>query len=188
MIAESGNPLGSKTVGRVVRIRFLVSALAFVAVATASPAHAEAQRHSPPILSLLAGSKFQRGLMGSNCWSYTNPDGTGTGSCGDVGGYRWPSPKEVVRGKRARLLLRFPERPLELDLTSYRRLNADRSPAGRGHRVAYCLQPVLQSGTRVAWAAVFTARLSMTTGPWYLDVFARWTEGDAGYDFHLKLV
>src|SRR5437660_7594757 len=99
----------------------MASVLALVAIAAAPSARAAAQRHSPPVLSLFAGSKVQRGLMGSNCWSYTNPDGTGTGSCGDVGGYR-PPPKRVDAGKRARLLLRFFERPLELDLTSYRRL------------------------------------------------------------------
>src|SRR5437660_8808418 len=142
----------------------MASVLALVAIAAAPSARAAAQRHSPPVLSLFAGSKVQRGLMGSNCWSYTNPDGTGTGSCGDVGGYAWPPPKEVVRGKRARLLLRFSERPLELDLMSYRRLNADRSPFGRGHRVAFRLQPVLHGGTRVAWVAVFTSRFSRTTG------------------------
>jgi hypothetical protein len=159
-----------------------ISASAWIAVAHAGPS---STRTSPPITTLHAGTKGQRGLLGSSCWSHPDGGGGSTGVCADTG-WQWPPAKQVVAGRRARVVLHFSERPKELDLDSWREIDPETSqPVGDPVRMKYSLRARRRDGRVVAWVARF--RLPSTTGPFYLDAFARWTPGDATYTFHLKL-
>ena len=123
--------------------------------------------------------------MGSYCWSYSTGEGTGTGVCADTT-WSWPPAKEAPRGDPASILIRRRERPSELSLSAWRKVDPDTAePVGPSKKISFSLHPRFRNGERVAWAVSFI--LPRARGDLYLNMFARWSPGDASYSFHLRL-
>jgi hypothetical protein len=146
---------------------------------------ASAEQTRPPDVVLHTGVTHQEGRLGSYCWAYSTGNGTGVGVCADAT-RSWPPAKEARRADPASILIHRRERPRELDLSAWRKVDPDTAePIGPSRRVQFTLHPRFRNGERVAWTADFT--LSRSPGHYYLNMFARWSPGDASYRFHLRL-
>ncbi len=164
--------------------------LALVAVAALiAPEVAAADDHRPPPNPILsAGRVRQRGRFLASCWSAPGErPGEHVVTCADAFG-GWPPAKRTRTGGRAQVLIRKSQRPDEISLRSWRRVDRRGSPVGRGRSVSFALV-----GRAGAWAARF--RLPRRRGHYYLLVFGRWrdrdgsaTHQDASWTFHLRLV
>lgn len=172
-----------------------VTALVLVA-ALAGPAIAHHRR--PPAARLSTGDTIQWGILGTYCWSYSDPgEGGGTGMCADTFGYSWPRAKPAVAGARAKIRLRMAGCPSDGTLRWWSVVDPDGRPVGSGRELTFRKRPVKSAGEIVACRLVF--RLPNHIGHFYMDAFLGWDRsypypdggtgggGDAQYDFHLKL-
>jgi hypothetical protein len=100
--------------------------------------------------------------------------------------WSWPPAEEVAKGDQASIVIHRRERPGELDLSAWRKVDPDTGePVGPSRNVRFTLHPRFRDGTRVAWTARIT--LPRAPGHLYLSMFAGWSPGDATYSFHLQL-
>ena len=125
------------------------------------------------------GRTLQKGKQGSYCW----PTGPGEFTCADaVPSY--PRVDRVAEGSKLRVRISESQKPRDLDLTAYRRVNANDVPVGDGQNLRYDWERVRRNGKTVAWEAVF--RVGQPNRHYYLSAFGRWKKADASWDFHVK--
>ncbi len=148
---------------------------------------AAADDHRPPAAVLRRGSTFQRGLLGSYCWTSVDFPGATIG-CGDS---IWSFPR-AADAKPGVAYLRFkkPVPPEQLSIRSWRNLD-DGQPRGRGKKVDFRLEPRV-SADGLMWQATWS--LPESEGQYYLHAFGEWTdeegtffEQDASWTFHLRI-
>lgn len=166
----------------------LLFAVLMVPVGSAAALQEVAPRKSPPRARVVADEGFQRGVIWSYCWTYSEGD-WGVGSCGD-GWYAWRTPLAVSSGSKIKFVFRWTHQPSRLSIQGWSRVRQDGSPRGPGEKFAYRLRPERSPGEGLTgWAAHF--RVPDRTGHLYLDAFRRWngesSGGDASYSFHLLL-
>ena len=146
---------------------------------------ASAGTAQPPAVVLHEESTDQAGLLGSYCWSYSTGDGHGTGFCADST-WGWPPAEEAARGAQAVIVIHRAERPKQVQLTAWRRIDPESGqPLGPSSNVDFVLRARLRDGRRVAWGARFM--VPRVPGQYFLSMFGRWAPGDATYAFHLRL-
>ena len=168
--------------------RVILAVIAAAGIAsTGSPA--AAHDHAPPRTVLrVDGETVQRGLLGTHCWTTRSGDGYVTG-CGDSV-WSFPAAEYVDPGSRVTLRIAKAQRPQELTIYAWKRLDEHGQPAGRAIELRSRGRPV-RLENRVVWEFSFT----LTDAPrhYYLDVFGVWRdqEGarvsqDASWTFHIR--
>lgn len=153
-----------------------------------------AQHRRPPKVVVKAPGAWQRGVLGTYCWSYVDRGSNeGTGFCADSL-HGFPEAEPAGAGDPARFRLWAPKRPAELSILFWRELDENGQPVGDGEAIPAELRPHRKDGELVAFDALFD--LPTETGDHYLWVFAKWEEiryghgrgeGDGSWDFHLTL-
>ncbi|HWL64651.1 MAG TPA: hypothetical protein VNP73_01650 [Actinomycetota bacterium] len=157
--------------------RALICLLTFVALASVVPVAAQ-DESQPPDLVFRSGDTRQRGNLGSYCWE--SPSGS---KCEDTFSFDWPPPDQAKSRAKARVVLKYPEKPKQMSLDYWRRVNENGEPAGRPHGIEFRLEPRDGRRGRV-WDAKF--RLP-SSGRFYMRAFAQWDAGDGFYDFNIVL-
>lgn len=168
--------------------RAILIVLVAAGVASAgSPA--AAHDHAPPRALLRANSEtLQRGMLGTHCWTTRSGDGYVTG-CGDSV-WSFPAAEYVEPGSRVTLRIAKAQRPQELTVYAWKRLDEHGQPAGPAIQLRSTGKRV-RLDTRVVWDFTFT--LSDAPRHYYIDVFGVWRdqEGarasqDASWTFHIR--
>jgi len=157
--------------------------IAILVVMFVLPAGASAGDPSgPPTARMIVDARGQNGRLWSYCWN------SGSGAVCADGVPSYAHRLRVPAGSPG--TIRFPDpTPLtSASLYGYRRIrNADGydETVDEGERLPTRIRRVLRDGERVGWRVLF--HLPDDEGHLYLDLDARWTQGDAAYTFHLKL-
>lgn len=156
---------------------------------------AQAQHRKPPRVILKAPHSWQRGVLGTHCWSWVDRGSDeGTGFCADAFGHSFPEPDTTAAGGRARFRMWAPRRPAEVSIMAWREVDGEGQPVGEGSEVPFVLRRHFKDGELVAFDAKFD--LPDESGELYLWLFAKWEEiryphgrgeGDGSWDFHLTL-
>ncbi len=172
-------------------VRAWIPALtAMLLVGLAPPA--TAHDHKPPATRLVVGTRIQKGRLGSYCWTHASGPYV-VGSCADT---TWSFPRALRArpGREVAIEIDKATAPDELYLRSWRRLDRDGEPVGRGRRVGFELRPRFESAdSQPTWEVLFS--VPRRRGHYYLEAFGYWTdvEGtferqDASYTFHVLVV
>jgi hypothetical protein len=160
---------------------------ALVAAAAYWPDTAAAHDHRVPRVRLISKKAWQRGRLQSFCWVTGDP---GTGQACGAGPYRWPDRDRTPGGETAIVRIRKAQRPRNLRLTRWRKVDEKGSPVGGGNRVNHTLSTTRHNG-KVVHEARF--HLPDKPGHYYLEVYAMWPDvrshqrQDATWNLHLKL-
>lgn len=190
----SGEPKVN-AVRRKATMRKILTVLAVMALLVVSIAPALANHRRPPRAILKAPHAWQKGELGTFCWSYSDKGSNGgTGMCADAIGYSWPDPDVTEAGARATIRLWAPKRPDKVVLDLWRMTDPDGNPVGSSTRPALTIRPHRKDGEVVAYDARFL--LPETAGDVYMRAFVKWgairypdgtAAGDALYDFHVEV-
>lgn len=140
---------------------------------------------SPPKAALSSedGRVSQKGVKVAE-YSWSQP--TGDGGCVVANALletSFPEARAVAAGTPLRIRVHDARRPNPFEIVSYRRLDADGMPAGRGREIRRSLEPVVRDGRTVAWDARF--RLNQPGRQHYLIADGHWKGCDGIYDFAL---
>jgi len=152
-----------------------------------SPATALAHDHVPPATGARIAGEKQHGSLYSSSW--TEPLGGYCVTAAGDGPYPRKSALNLDRRRAtAKIELRKAQRPDELVVSGWRRVDENGSPAGPGEQLRARLQR-RGHGDERHWIA--RVKVDLAT-PLYLDVFGRWrdrqgceTWQDASWAFHL---
>lgn len=172
--------------------RTIVGALVLTLLAVGlAPAWAN-HRH-PPRAVLMAPHAWQKGVLGTYCWAYSDKGSSeGTGKCVDTFAHSFPEPDGSTAGELATIRLWAKRLPEEASVDMWREVDENGEPVGEAERLVVVVKPHRKDGTIVAYDLRF--RLPDTAGDVYLTAFAKWGtiryedgkgDGDAFYDFHL---
>ena len=171
----------------------LVTVAAVVSWLVVSVAPAWANHRHPPRAILKAPGAWQRGTLGTHCWSYVDKGSDeGVGFCADAFGHDFPEPDRSEVGARAKIRLWARTPPSEYSVDQWRSVDQKGQPIGQPERLSVTLRPHRRDGVIVAYDLRFT--LPATPGDVYLTAFVQWdsirysdgrASGDAVYDFHV---
>ena len=155
----------------------LIVLLTAVLLAGVVPAGAQ-EESRPPNLVFRSGDTRQRGNLGSYCWE--TPSGS---KCEDTFSYDWPPPDKADARARARVVIKYPDKPKQMSLDYWRRVNENGEPQGESRSIDFRLVSREARRGRV-WDAKF--RLP-SSGRFYMRAFGQWDAGDGFYDFYIVL-
>lgn len=164
-------------------------AAAVLAILAATPP-AVADDHEPPRTTLLSRGVAQEGRLGTRCWIYPVPGGW-VQECIDTIP-DWPRAEPARAGAAASIVIEKAERPVDLAIQTWRRVDKFGFPRSQQHDLKFELRRRLYRG-EPAWEAVF--RLPRRPGHLYLSLFGIWEDTevapgepqDARWFFHLRL-
>ena len=173
----------------------LLTAAAVVCLLVVSVAPAWANHRHPPRAILKAPGAWQRGVLGTHCWSYVDKGSDeGVGFCADTFGHDFPKPDRSEVGATAKIRLWAKRVPSQYSVDQWRSVDQNGEPIGEPERLTVILRPHRKDGEIVAYDLRFT--LPTTPGHVYLTAFAQWdtiryadgrADGDAFYDFHVTV-
>lgn len=157
------------------RFRLLVA----VVVAFAMLVPAASAQDPPPNSVFRSGDVKQKGKQSTYCWD---------GTCAD---YIPTPPKKAVTaetGHRARIRIKYADKPDDLSLTYWRHLDQYGRPTGTSNELAFDLKARKVGGETIAWDAIFN--LPKRPGHVYTQAFGFWSnpDGDSSWMFHWKLI
>jgi hypothetical protein len=171
--------------------RLLVAA-AVISVLVVGLTPAWANHRHPPRAILKAPGAWQRGVLGTHCWNYSDKGSEeGVGFCADAL-HAFPEPDSTTAGARATIRLWAKKLPNEFSVDAWDSVDENGQPVGDPERLVSLIKPHRKDGAIVA----YDIRFDLPSGPGeaYLTAFAKWgtirypdgqADGDAFYDFHV---
>ena len=150
----------------------------------------QADDHEPPFVYLMAHGARQRGYRGSTEWARGDSRGGCVGQAADVAGWAFPPPLRVDAGRvSAKVIFKKSDPPTRLVIRSWRKVNDQQDPVGRGRSVRYRLRSLSNRGEITAWLAVIRV---VVRHDLYLEASGRWRDRErcgaqsTSWTFHLS--
>lgn len=166
---------------RVTLVLLLVAVMSFGTFG--APGAAQETANTGPKMDLRwPGHGKQAGKWASFCWPQP-PDGPPL--CGDNFGGGYPKAMWVRSGARLKVRIHLADKPKAFSGRTYRSVDSNGAPEGRGRALKIRLKPVVRNGETRAWDAFFTVGGERHH---YIGVAGVWPQGDAARRFHVKTI
>jgi hypothetical protein len=163
-----------------------------ISVLAAGLTPAWANHRHPPRAILKAPGAWQRGVLATHCWNYSDEGSNeGVGFCADAL-HGFPEPDNTDADARATIRLWVKKLPKDFSVDAWDSVDQNGQPVGDPTRLVSIVRPHRKDGVIVAYDIRFN--LPGEPGHAYLTAFAKWgpitykdgtADGDAFYDFHV---